>query len=445
MNRWIVVLLLALAVIVLVSPGIVGRLAERNVKDSVEWASFSNDDFVVTQETFERGWFTAAGRHRIELKKGALHSTLAGIAGAMDPDRTAALIVDTRIDHGLVPVSSMSRDAGSLQPALASTVSTLQIERGNGELIAIPGQLNSRISLTGETSSRYVLPAGSYADENLDLQWQGGNIHFTIDASASDLRYDGRVDAWSLRSGGERLLIGGARFDGRQVATEFGFSVGSIVLSLEDAALENPVGGTTAVSRLTLEAGNELVGDRVNGSSTLDATGIAIPGLGEADLGLDVVVNGLDARTLQTIIEEFRAAREAVDPEAAFADAYDRVESDIQSFLLAGAEMRFDRIDVTLPQGEVTATMHLILPEADSAQAFSWPTLLLGMTAGADVRVPIAVVEILQAGNSQAGALIAMGILKRDGDSYVTRANYAKGLLTVNGAPLPIPLGIGTR
>lgn len=440
MNRWIVVVLVALAVIVLVSPGIVGRLAERNVNDSVEWAKIRNEDFVVTQETFERGWFTAAGRHRIELKKGALHSTLAGLAGAMDPDRTAALIVDTRIDHGLVPVSSMSRDEGSLQPALASTVSTLQIERGSGELIAIPGQLNSRIGLTGETSSRYALPAGSYADEDLDLQWQGGDLHFVINASASDLRYDGRIDPLSLRAGDDRLQIEGARFDGRQEATEYGFSVGSIALSLENAALENPLGGTTAVARLTLDASNELVGDRVNGSSTLDATGISIPGLGEADLGLEVVVNGLDARTLQTIIEEFQSAREAADPEAAFADAYDRIESDIESFLLAGAEVRFDRIDLALPQGEVTSTMRFTLPAADSAQAFSWPTLLLALTATADIRVPVAVVEMLQAGNSQAGALIAMGILKRDGDAYVTRAEYAKGLLTVNGAPLPIPL-----
>ena len=442
MNRWIVVVLVALAVIVLVSPGIVGRLAERNVKDSVEWAKIRNDDFVVTQETFERGWFTAAGRHRIELKKGALHSKLAELAGALDPDRTAALIIDTRIDHGLVPVSSMSRDAGSLQPALASTVSTLQIERGNGELIAIPGQLNSRIGLTGETSSRYALLAGSYADEDLELQWQGGDLHFKINASASDLQYDGRIDPLSLRAGGDRLLIGGARFDGRQQATEYGFSVGRIVLSLEDATLENPVGGATAVARLVLDASNELVGDRVNGSSTMDASGISIPGLGEADLGLDVVVNGLDARTLQTIIEEFQAAREAADPEAAFADAYDRIEGDIQSFLLAGAEVRFDRIDVTLPQGEVTAAMRFTLPEADSAQAFSWPTVLLALTAAADMRVPVAVLEMIQAGNPQAGALVAMGILKRDGDAYVTRAEYAKGLLTVNGAPLPIPLGI---
>ena len=36
--------------------------------------------------------------------------------------------------------------------------------------------------------------------------------------------------------------------------------------------------------------------------------------------------------------------------------------------------------------------------------------------------------------------LVAMGILKKDEDYYEMRAEYAKGLITVNGAPMPIPL-----
>jgi hypothetical protein len=40
----------------------------------------------------------------------------------------------------------------------------------------------------------------------------------------------------------------------------------------------------------------------------------------------------------------------------------------------------------------------------------------------------------------EAGALVAMGFLQKDGDYYEMRAECAKGLLTVNGAPLPIPL-----
>jgi len=42
--------------------------------------------------------------------------------------------------------------------------------------------------------------------------------------------------------------------------------------------------------------------------------------------------------------------------------------------------------------------------------------------------------------NPQAGSLVAMVILIKDGDDYVMAAEYAKGMLNVNGAPMPIPM-----
>jgi hypothetical protein len=66
--------------------------------------------------------------------------------------------------------------------------------------------------------------------------------------------------------------------------------------------------------------------------------------------------------------------------------------------------------------------------------------VILALTASADVRLPVAVMDLAQAASPESGALIAMGILKKDGDSYIVNAEYRKGLLTVNGAPMPIPL-----
>ena len=42
--------------------------------------------------------------------------------------------------------------------------------------------------------------------------------------------------------------------------------------------------------------------------------------------------------------------------------------------------------------------------------------------------------------NPQAGAIVGMGYLKQNGDVYEMDAAYKKGLLTINGAPMPIPL-----
>jgi hypothetical protein len=54
--------------------------------------------------------------------------------------------------------------------------------------------------------------------------------------------------------------------------------------------------------------------------------------------------------------------------------------------------------------------------------------------------MPAALIELARTANPESAALISMGILKKDGDSYIVNARYEKGLLTVNGAPMPIPL-----
>jgi hypothetical protein len=38
-----------------------------------------------------------------------------------------------------------------------------------------------------------------------------------------------------------------------------------------------------------------------------------------------------------------------------------------------------------------------------------------------------------------------MGILKRVGENYEMEVRYASGLLTINGAPMTVPLGMLTQ
>ena len=75
MKRWLVVLLVLLAVLVLIMPGIVGRLAEQNIADNIEWAESDSPGVNIETERFERGWFTSEGTHRIVLDEGrpAIH------------------------------------------------------------------------------------------------------------------------------------------------------------------------------------------------------------------------------------------------------------------------------------------------------------------------------------------------------------------------------------
>jgi len=66
---------------------------------------------------------------------------------------------------------------------------------------------------------------------------------------------------------------------------------------------------------------------------------------------------------------------------------------------------------------------------------------LLNSVASLYLTVPEALVQLATSMNPQAGAIVGMGYLKKDGDAYIMDVDMKKGLLTINGAPVPIPLG----
>ena len=67
-KKGVVAFLIIIALIVLVSPGIVGHLAERSVDNQIEFAASESDDVVIRSARFDRGWFSSEGQHRIEFQ-----------------------------------------------------------------------------------------------------------------------------------------------------------------------------------------------------------------------------------------------------------------------------------------------------------------------------------------------------------------------------------------
>ena len=78
--------------------------------------------------------------------------------------------------------------------------------------------------------------------------------------------------------------------------------------------------------------------------------------------------------------------------------------------------------------------------EESGGGAFDLSSLLMTLDAEADLAASAGFVDQAMAMNPDAGALIGMGYLRRNGDVYEMHAEYAKGLLTINGAPMPIPI-----
>jgi uncharacterized protein YdgA (DUF945 family) len=374
-KKSVVAVLVLLAVVVLISPAIVGRLAEDSMGENLNWAANESGEVKVSSEKFTRGWFSSEGQHRIELRDGELLTAIQALSGPVDAADLPVLVINTHIDHGLIPVTSMSRDKGSLTPGLGSAVSTLQVELPGGEAIDVPGTIYSTLSLGGNLHSNYVLEAGEHAAGGMTATWGPTDISVTTDPVSGEAAFSGTVGSLSVVDENQTVSLRTLSFEGQQAPTTFGIAVGDVSLALDD---------------------------------------------------LVVAIDGNTVKTVGT----------TGDPMA----MYSTIEGDIKTLFASGFDMNFDRLDVTLPQGKISSKMLFSFEEKDAA-TFDWSSLLLGTEASIDLSIPVPVVEMIVQANPEAAIVIGGGYLIQRGDAYEMKAQLKKGLLTVNGAPIPIPLG----
>ena len=121
-------------------------------------------------------------------------------------------------------------------------------------------------------------------------------------------------------------------------------------------------------------------------------------------------------------------------------DAFVReLEAGARDLVAAGLELHIDEARVSLPQGLIELELHIAVEETGS-DGFTWPEALLATEATADFGIGEGLVQLAMAANPEVGGIIGMGYLRKNGDVYEMRAAFRKGLLTVNGAPVPVPL-----
>ena len=433
MKKGFVALLIVLAIIVLISPGIVGRLAEKSMDENLDWAATESQEVTVTSQGFDRGWFSSEGQHRVELREGELRDALLAIAAENDFDELPVLIIDTRMDHGLVPFSSMSRDKGSLMPGLGSAVSTLSLEFSNGERVDLPGTIYSTVGLTGNLESNLLIEPGSFTKEGETVGWGDVDVVVTTSPSSAIIGFDGTIGSLSGESGVMTLDIDAIEFSGNQQQTRFGLAVGDISVQIGSVTIPFEQGPDT-VGPMSVASMAELDGDRISGSGKLQVSNLQIADLGLATIEFDATLSGADAASLGNVTRILENAPEYQSGDELMVS----VEPDLQRLLASGFEFRIDKLDITLPQGTLETRLDLQLGESD-LDSFVWTSALLALDATFDVSIPEQLVAIATAANPQMNAAIGMGFLKSNGDVYEMHAEFKNGLLTVNGAPMPLP------
>jgi uncharacterized protein YdgA (DUF945 family) len=435
-KKGVIALILFLVLVIIVSPGIVGKFAEKSVDDSLNRAADESGELVVISQSFDRGWFSSEGQHRIELGDGQIRSAIDLANGDGSNEQMPALLINTHIDHGLIPVSSMGRDEGSLAPRLGSAVSTLTVELGDGETFDVPGTIYSRLGLGGDLDSRYELEAGSKAADDGDVTWEATSIHVASDANMSKIDFDGTVGAMTFGDDQQLVSIEGLTFNGTQTATEYGFNVGDVEMimgpmSVSSGSME--IGGNKG---LNLKGSSSLDDGSVTGDMSFEMSGQTIPNFGDLSMIAEINFSGFDAAAVGALKSRLDELSGAQDPTMALMSS----EEELKDMMAGGFDFDIEQLDVGLPMGTVETRMKVTVPESDR-DTFEWTSLLLAAQASLDIKVPEAIIQLASSMDPEVGAIIGLGYLKKNGDNYEMAAEYKKGLLTVNGAPIPIPLG----
>ena len=433
MKKGVIAVIILLALLVIVSPGLIGKLAEQQVDENLNRAVDHSAELVVTSDGFKRGWFSSEGEHRITIGEGGLREALANVSGG-DAD-LPVLVISTRMDHGLIPVTSMSREKGSLAPGLGNAVSTMRVEFGDGETFDVPGTLFSKVALNGDLVSQYLLEEGSQDTGEGTLSWKEATIDVTADASTKGYAFDGTIGGVTMSGDGSVMTVGPITMKGDQEPSEFGFFIGDVNIEMDSVGVT--AGGVSAVDMkgMKISGKTDLDDDRALSDFSMSLDSVQVPSFGE----VAVLLRGdssANAEALGKLITALEQMSDAADPMQTMGS----VQAQAKDLFAGGFDLNLPQFDVSLPMGKVETALAFSVPQADAA-SFEWTSLLLTTQANLDVRVPAELITMATSMNPQAGALVAAGYLQRDGDYYVMDADMEKGLLTINGAPIPLPLG----
>ena len=115
------------------------------------------------------------------------------------------------------------------------------------------------------------------------------------------------------------------------------------------------------------------------------------------------------------------------------------LEESLLTLLAGGMQLHFDQLDILSPFGQLTSRASASVEPSDN-NVYTWATVATLLDGSADLSLPKALVDMATQSNPEMHGVIGLGYLRKRGEFYVMEASFGDSLLTVNGAPMPIPL-----
>ncbi len=312
----------------------------------------------------------------------------------------------------------------------------MSIELPDGELLKLPGTLFSEIGLGGELHSLYELESGSHEDGDRTAKWDATSINIRTDPRSGEADFDGSVGSFSFGDTTNMVTLGELTFSGQQRPTKYGVAVGDVALELAGLSVTFAGSESGGVLSMSVNVRTELDGDEINAEAFVSTVVNAAAPFGEIAFDMAFNLEGADAEALGRVQQTLESVGAGQDPISMFGP----VEQDLKRLFASGFKFNLEQLDVALPMGTVSSKMLFEFGEEDPA-TFDWTTLLLSTEASIDLSIPDAIVQMMLQAEPNMAMAIGAGYLVKRADAYELEAQLKKGLLTVNGAPIPLPVG----
>jgi uncharacterized protein YdgA (DUF945 family) len=470
MKKTLLIALGAVLLIVLALPALTGIMTQSRLEQRV--ALLSNNPFTAAEVTaYDRGWFASTARIELGLSPQYVAQLSAATpAGGLLAQRVPVVV---ELKHGPIIFDDGMRIALSTVVATFDPASPLATFARDELGMPYVFELRGQADLGGGFVFDADIPPIDYGDGSDELDFSGLRVDGTLRGNHVTMR--GNADSLDYVSALASAVVERLRFALDQEYGAANVALGSGELSLARIVVTSPLVGDEP-----LFTAQEL---RVGGDSAVDDNGLMRVGvhygaasvaagtgfnLTDADLG--IAVADLDAAAMKdyyATMQLVMGQQPAASPDevlAALVPVFERL-------LEGGPSIAVDPIRFAMNGEPFSAKILIEVDPAalpSGARNYQDPSLWLAVatiSAEAEVSKALAqdvaqqVIRMQLAGSgdaslteddintmaeAQAGfllvSLLGQGMLRDDGDSYVTNAHFASGTLTINGTQVPLGL-----
>ena len=189
------------------------------------------------------------------------------------------------------------------------------------------------------------------------------------------------------------------------------------------------------VGPISFDSNSSLHGDRVSGDLALNVENAPMLMGGTVGVQLVARLHDADAAKLGATMRSIETMQSVTDYE----DELAQLEYDVLRLLVGGMQLHIDQLDILSPFGQFTSRAS-VTAEPSDRDYYTWDTAATLLNGSANLSLPKALVDMATQADPDLHGVIGLGYLRKRGEFYLMEASFADSVLTVNGAPTPLPL-----